>query len=231
MGDTIERLLKSNNPRLPFVSCRAELEAALLGNDEAGPTNWGLASDTFPKVVKILDLPPYHVATISGLVLSVGGLTEAVVKSSSTALMGWCREKKKSIDGQELSNFSKTLFLLFHEHRGDDRVTLPVMKTMDMLLSKGIFEAFATEEPPTFGLSLLEHVKNEILKSTNIIKLFTGIPWSSVPPSPQACCRAILHETHCRREYYRFKGLRNHDGGARCDCVGCGIGVCAPRKE
>ena len=38
-GDTIERLLKSNNPRLPFVSCRAELEAALLGNDEAGPTN------------------------------------------------------------------------------------------------------------------------------------------------------------------------------------------------
>ena len=173
-GSGIERLLKSDAPRVAFVSCRTELETAMLTGADVG-ANWGLASETFPKIIKTLDLPTYQKATIAGLVLSVGGLTEAVVKSSSSALLDWARSKKNTSDWEALNGFSGVLLNLFDEYKGDDRVTLPLMKTIELLLGNDVFDYLAAEEPPSFAVGLLERVKKEIGRSTNVIKLFTGI--------------------------------------------------------
>ena len=68
----------------------------LLPAEATEPTNWALARETFPKMIKVMTLAPYHEAVVSGLVLSVGGLTEAVVKSSSSALLEWARAANQS---------------------------------------------------------------------------------------------------------------------------------------
>lgn len=43
-------------------------------------TNWAAAASCFPRLVPLLDLPPYVDSVIAGLVTSVGGLSESVVR-------------------------------------------------------------------------------------------------------------------------------------------------------
>ena len=43
--------------------------------------NWAAASDTFPRFVKLLDLPGYRRHVLLGITVSVGGLTESLVSS------------------------------------------------------------------------------------------------------------------------------------------------------
>ena len=54
-------------------------------------------------------------------------------------------------------------------------MTLPLMKTTELLLGNDVFEFLAAEQPQVFGLGLLERVKAEIARSTNVVKLFTGL--------------------------------------------------------
>ena len=42
--------------------------------------NWAAAAETFPKFTKLFDLPTYSYNVLLGLVISVGGLTESLVR-------------------------------------------------------------------------------------------------------------------------------------------------------
>ena len=57
--------------------------------------NWAVASDTFPRVAKILAAEHDFFARsiAAGLVVSVGGLTESVVKHAGAALVDWCKNQ------------------------------------------------------------------------------------------------------------------------------------------
>ena len=49
--------------------------------------NWAAASDTFPRFVKLLDLPGYRRHVLLGITVSVGGLTESLVSSFFSHLL------------------------------------------------------------------------------------------------------------------------------------------------
>jgi hypothetical protein len=78
-----------NALRLPCVPEQDVLERVFTGKTEEGIVNWSTPAQTFPLVVQMLPLEPYRLATLQGLLISVGGLTESVVKCSAHSLLKW----------------------------------------------------------------------------------------------------------------------------------------------
>jgi len=88
-GECLERLLTNDSPRLPFVPNRNMLFLAL--NLYEPNTNWSDPVQTFPLLMKAALIDEFTEPILSGIVISVGGLTESVSKSSSASLFEWIR--------------------------------------------------------------------------------------------------------------------------------------------
>jgi hypothetical protein len=94
-GKTLVRILKKSDPPIPFILKKEELLAALnpeesinIGYDEI---SWADASVTFPMVMKAASIDEYFDDIISGLVISVGCLTQSVSKHASAVLLQWVK--------------------------------------------------------------------------------------------------------------------------------------------
>jgi tubulin-specific chaperone D len=209
-GSVLQRLLTAQLPqlRLPYVPCRRQLVAALqlesqqqqqqqqqatttTSSSDSSAVNWATPAVTFPMVVKALSLPPYHAAVASGLVISVGGLTESVVKHSAAALLSWARaagggntsssssnssSSKKSTaaaaDMSALATLGASLTALLTAHSGDDRVALPLLRTLDLLLANDAFAPLPPAHP--FGQHLLAAVRSELRSCRSVPKICAG---------------------------------------------------------
>ncbi|KAF4320208.1 hypothetical protein JM18_002220 [Phytophthora kernoviae] len=146
--------------------------------------NWSMAHDTFPLVVKMMDIPEFMEEVAAGLVVSVGGLTESVVKASKSSLFEWVRAHVQSKDFGLLSRFSFFLVTLLTRHHHDDRVTIPLMKTMASLLESNLLRFLFEERQADdgsvmaatdFGERLYEALRDEIQKCISIPKLDAAI--------------------------------------------------------
>ena len=122
----------------------------------------------------MLELVPYFDAVVAGLVISVGGLSEAVVKESSAALLKWCRAKKAAKSWGSLERLACSVISLFEAHSLDDRVIVPLLKTIDLLLKNDNFY-FLEVRKHTFAARLLQVVKKEINRTNDVGKLRLGI--------------------------------------------------------
>jgi tubulin-specific chaperone D len=198
-GSVLQRLLTAKLPqlKLPYVPCRRQLVAALqlesqqqqassVSSADSSAVNWATPAVTFPMVVKALSLPPYHAAVASGLVISVGGLTESVVKHSAAALLSWARaagggsnsgsSSKKSTaaaaDVSALATLGASLTALLTAHSGDDRVALPLLRTLDLLLANDAFAPLPPAHP--FGQHLLAAVRSELRSCRSVPKISAG---------------------------------------------------------
>ncbi|RLN62335.1 hypothetical protein BBJ29_007577 [Phytophthora kernoviae] len=146
--------------------------------------NWSMAHDTFPLVVKMMDIPEFMEEVAAGLVVSVGGLTESVVKASKSSLFEWVRAHVQSKDFGLLSRFSFFLVTLLTRHHHDDRVTIPLMKTMASLLESNLLRFLFEERQADdgsvmaatdFGERLYEVLRDEIQKCISVPKLDAAI--------------------------------------------------------
>ena len=66
------------------------------------------------------------------------------VRQSSASLLGYLRGVSKS--ASSLEPFTENLLAVFRTFHKDDRVVLPLMKTLDLLLSNGAFDVFIQDE-------------------------------------------------------------------------------------
>ena len=89
-GTCLEKLLRSEEPTIPFIPSRSALEKA-LGLQEQDHINWANPSVTFPMVMQSASIDGLFEYIVAGMVISVGGLTESVTKSSTSALLEWTR--------------------------------------------------------------------------------------------------------------------------------------------
>ena len=89
-GKCLERLLRNDSPRLPFVPYYCMLVSALNLNWQ--PINWSNPAVTFPLLMCAANIEGFLEPILSEIVISVGGLTESVSKSSCPALFEWIRE-------------------------------------------------------------------------------------------------------------------------------------------
>ena len=92
-GECIERLLNMESPCVPFVPCQDLLIKEL---DLNTPKNWSNTALTFPLLMCVVNIDGFIEPILSGIVISVGGLTESVSKSSSAALFEWIRSLRSA---------------------------------------------------------------------------------------------------------------------------------------
>ena len=109
-GECLERLLTSSSPRLPFVPYRRILVQALSLNGQ--DKNWSDPALTFPLLMKTVNINDFAEPILSGIVVSVGGLTESVSKSSSTALFEWIRGLRSAKATSKLSRMGEGEFIM-----------------------------------------------------------------------------------------------------------------------
>ncbi|XP_021566886.1 tubulin-specific chaperone D [Carlito syrichta] len=165
-------LLHFDSPPIPHVPHRGELEKLFPRSDMAS-VNWNASSQAFPRITQLLGLPAYRYHVLLGLVVSVGGLTESTVRHSSQSLFEYM--KKIQSDPQALGNFSRTLLQVFEDNLLNDRVSVPLLRTLNQMLANGCFDIFTTEEDHPFCVKLLALCKEEIKKSKDIQKLRSSI--------------------------------------------------------
>ncbi|XP_010352685.1 tubulin-specific chaperone D [Rhinopithecus roxellana] len=165
-------LLHFDSPPIPHVPHRGELEKLFPRSDVAS-VNWNAPSQAFSRITQLLGLPTYRYPVLLGLVVSLGGLTESTVRHSTQSLFEYMKGVQR--DPQALGSFSETLLQIWEDNLLNDRVSLPLLKTLDHVLTHGCFDIFTTEEDHPFAVKLLALCKKEIKNSKDVQKLLSAI--------------------------------------------------------
>eukprot|EP00095_Tigriopus_kingsejongensis_P012338 maker-scaffold198_size266703-snap-gene-0.21 protein:Tk12338 transcript:maker-scaffold198_size266703-snap-gene-0.21-mRNA-1 annotation:"tubulin-specific chaperone d" len=152
---------------VPGIPRHQELKSFFPPNLDMTTFPWTVESQTFPIFTRLLNLEEYTERVLVGLVVSVGGLTERLVKYASLALF-------QEVDDMSLAqkqHFCRAMLRVLRANQKNDRVTLPFMKFLDQLLTSGHLEDILENENSAFSMDLLGLVKAEIAKSGDPQKL------------------------------------------------------------
>ena len=101
---------------------------------------------------------------------SSGGLTESTLKASSKTLFKYLSDMKGDIGKK--STFVHKLIEIYESNLRDERVTIPLMKTIEMLLESG----YLSENELCEDLKKIHALTvQECNKSKNIVKLMGSV--------------------------------------------------------
>ena len=141
-GSCLEQLLCSESPCLPYVPSRTILEEALglarrrASTAEKEHINWANPAVTFPMAMKAACIDDFFEYIISGMVISVGGLTESVTKAATSAMLDWSRASKgggmNSTNVAKLSEGKAKRVCHFWAHTGIHMYTYIYMRKSDI---------------------------------------------------------------------------------------------------
>lgn len=169
-GQLFASLILSNTPHIPH---QEKIKGFLPKEVLKGPVeafDWTVESQTFPVFVQLLRLSPYSHAVLTGLIVSVGGLTERLVRHSSESLFRLLCE----FEPNEMKVFCALLLVIFGQNQKEDRITLPLLKFLDSLLANRAMEPIMSNPENGFSFDLFTLVKTEILKCGEPNKLVTS---------------------------------------------------------
>ena len=157
----------SDGRPLVGIKCHSELVAIFPPNAEI---KWSVESETFPRFVRLLGLPDYSHRLLLGLIVSVGGLTERLVKNSSQSLF----HELQATGPEGLSQFCTNLLDIFKKYQKDDRVTYPLFKFLDQMLTASCMESVLKEQSSGFPLALFTLCKTEVARCGDPNKLMAS---------------------------------------------------------
>lgn len=111
-GKVLELLVRSVDPIIPNIEARERLQESLriTRSDVEGTTKWGDAATTFPLLATTMHVEIYFHYIISGLVISVSGLTQSVAEQASQALLSWIKTASPA-DTDRLGNCKNVSYL------------------------------------------------------------------------------------------------------------------------
>ncbi|XP_047614362.1 tubulin-specific chaperone D isoform X2 [Phacochoerus africanus] len=165
-------LLHFDGPAIPHVPHRQELER-LFPRSTVASVNWAAPSQAFPRVAQLLGLPAYRYHVLLGLAVSVGGLTESTVRYSTQGLLEYMERVRG--DPRALEDVAGALLRVFEDNLLNDRVSVPLLRTLDQMLAHGCFDVFTAEEDHPFCVKLLALCKEETRKSKDVQKLRASV--------------------------------------------------------
>mmetsp|Transcript_8740 Transcript_8740/g.14333 ORF Transcript_8740/g.14333 Transcript_8740/m.14333 type:complete len:766 (-) Transcript_8740:366-2663(-) len=169
-GEALARTLHLPSPPIQLIPCQSNLAAVIPSSHTF---NWASASLTFPILTPLLSLSPYRFHILLGTVISVGGLTESVVKHSWSSLSQYLATIKHS--PTETSTFADVLLDIFERYKGNERVVVPLFRALDLLLASDLLDSLLPSQFP-FGSRLLQFCTAEIKGSKDIVKILSSIP-------------------------------------------------------
>ena len=134
--------------------------------------NWAHPAHVFPILRRIMESKAYLNDLLGGMVIAIGGLSATVVRESTAALLQFCSDKKASVsekDGAYIELVCESLIEIFSKFAKTDRVIVPLLKTVNVLLRNGIFDSIRPHNS-SFPLALLSRVQEEST-SSNTVKI------------------------------------------------------------
>ncbi|KAH9275275.1 hypothetical protein BASA83_002510 [Batrachochytrium salamandrivorans] len=137
--------------------------------------NWLNTKEVYPLMSKIMCIDDYANSVLLGIIVSIGGLTESLVRSATSSLMEFVTQLPLSINNSSfiltLDAFLDRFVLLFGKFKRDERVSISILEVLDLLLTRGVILSSHTRHV----VALFDFTKAEVLKSKNVRKLTVGI--------------------------------------------------------
>ncbi|XP_067133607.1 tubulin-specific chaperone D [Centruroides vittatus] len=169
-GKTFSTLLHSE-PEIPYVPYRKELEE-IFPKSLCEEINWSSPADTFPCFVQLLSFEKYTYNLLLGLTVSVGGLTESLVKHSYSSLANYLNGIKS--DSTHLKYICDTLVQILSNNLQNERIIVSYFRMTDLLLTSGTLIS-SEEESATFLTDILDLCWKACSKSTDPQKLIASV--------------------------------------------------------
>ncbi|KAJ8667301.1 hypothetical protein QAD02_008963 [Eretmocerus hayati] len=171
-GTAFNSLIHSDLPNIPH---HGELKTLFSGNNDDGRyIDWKSESETFPLFIQMLSFPPYRKDLLKGIIFSVGGLSESLVKHSSMSLFSYLQQ----LDKDTLTTLCQEICNIFEASHGDDRMISASLAFLDRLFSSGCIQTILDDpenEIPQRILTLLRKESkfiNVTQSQLNCVKLF-----------------------------------------------------------
>jgi len=165
-GATLQGLLHNEPPLSDWIPNVEELLEAVPSDAKI---NWQSSKDSFPPLVGLLSTDAFHYPVLSGLVVSVGGLTESLLKHGRDELM---TQLEEADDPEELVlRVADSLLRLLREANNETRVVIPTLKTLEFLLESMV--GLEELQPPehAFSVDLVQLIRAEIRAAPKDIHL------------------------------------------------------------
>lgn len=147
----------------------------IFSKDECDMMNWNSGADTFPKFVQLIQFPCYTYHLLLGLICSVGGMTETLVKNSSASLFAYLKSEEAKKGVVEIKRICDTVHEIFCDYQKVDRISVPMFRFLDKLMSSGALELIINDLESDFPKRMLKLIQMEIAGCKDIYKLIDGI--------------------------------------------------------
>lgn len=110
--------------------------------------SWSAPSDLYPVIVHLLKIPEYRFELLTGLIASAGGMTESLVRHSSSCLTEYMDGLPVETTKEEpsLEDMLNTLLEIFTKYEKQDRVTIPLLDVVGLLYESGTLSKITNEK-------------------------------------------------------------------------------------
>ncbi|XP_046831392.1 tubulin-specific chaperone D [Vespa crabro] len=160
-----------SEPPLPNIPYHSELKNIFPLSECKNNIEWRMESVTFPRFIKMLEFPPYTMNLLRGIIFSVGGLSESLVKYSSVALFTYLKE----IDEKSLRDLCDKMVNIFKESHKNERMITSILAFFDRLLSSGCIQIILDDPDSDIPERILLLLKQEIKYTTSTKLLISSI--------------------------------------------------------
>jgi hypothetical protein len=133
-------------------------------------SEWQEPAYNFKKLWKILTLSDYSFSYFDGIVISIGGVTEDVVKFSSEAFDEAMKSTKSDI--AFVDTIYKHILAMMKKYPKNDRVIEPLFNTISILLSK---PSFINSKFVEYVEEIHKSTAKENYESKNIHKILNSV--------------------------------------------------------
>ncbi|CAG9536202.1 unnamed protein product [Cercopithifilaria johnstoni] len=123
--------------------------------------DWRLSS-CFKRLSLLLNSSYYRYSALSGFIISAGGVTESTMRGASDALLSVISDIRGSRQG--LENFLRCFASILINNAGILRVTQPLLRTLEQILSAQLLQCF--EADPDSSPSLRKIVDRVAIEAT-----------------------------------------------------------------
>lgn len=152
--------LLHSKPPLPHIPCYEEVLRIFPAEVCENEINWLSPASTFPKFTQLIRYNEFTPDVLLGLFLSVGGLSESLVKHSSNSLFSILKEWENT--PEELNRICDTIIKLFKTYLSDNRVIVPLYEFLNRLLGSGRISLILKDPESKFAEDIFCLLKEDI---------------------------------------------------------------------
>ena len=158
-GRIFSNLLYNDHLNVDILEYIDEVRS-VFKRDQCVTMDWNLAYSTLPLFVKLLSISQLQTYLLTGIIFSIGSLTESLVKSATSSFLKQLQIFNKSEDKLIMCELIEKILSLCKTSLKNDRLSASLIKSVDLIVQNGFLNDPKLKRYPVEFLSLfLENVK------------------------------------------------------------------------